>query len=65
MRGRDAQQARQLLHDEQLARMRDPAARDWKIEAVRQHFSEGPSKAFTPSTTTSPTVFSTSAPRAR
>lgn len=42
VRGSDAQQARQRLHDEQLARMRDPAACDWKIEAVRQHFSEGP-----------------------
>ncbi|OBJ92997.1 hypothetical protein [Mycobacterium sp. 1245852.3] len=38
--GRDAQQARQRLHDEQLARMRDPATLDWKIEAVRRHFSE-------------------------
>lgn len=42
VRGRDAQHVRQLLLDEQIARMRDPSERDWKIAAVRQHFSQGP-----------------------
>ncbi|UQB93086.1 MULTISPECIES: hypothetical protein [Mycobacterium] len=40
--GRDADEARQRLHAEQLARIRDPNRSDWKVDAVRRHFAEGP-----------------------
>ncbi|WP_168710598.1 hypothetical protein [Mycobacterium intracellulare] len=40
--GKDADQARQRLHDAQLAQMGDPDRRDWKITAVRQYLSHGP-----------------------
>ncbi|CQD24577.1 hypothetical protein BN1232_06270 [Mycobacterium lentiflavum] len=40
--GRDADEARQRLHAEQLSRMGDSTHADWKIEAVRQYLENGP-----------------------
>lgn len=40
--GRDADEARQRLHAEQLSRMGDSTYTDWKIEAVRQYLEDGP-----------------------
>ncbi|WP_442931917.1 hypothetical protein [Mycobacterium sp. 050134] len=40
--GRGSDEARQRLHAEQLARMRDPNLSDWKVDAVRRHFAGGP-----------------------
>lgn len=40
--GRDADEARNRLHAEELTRMRDPNHSDWKVEAVRRHLNEGP-----------------------
>ena len=37
-----ADEARRRLHAEQLTRMRDPNYSDWKVQAIRQHFAEGP-----------------------
>jgi len=40
--GRHSDEARQRLHAEQFSRMREPDHSDWKVEAVCQHFAEGP-----------------------